>query len=225
MSNFLLILALVVFFLWVPAGSAKEGEQIGVWRKTYKLSTLTKTEVKNFQGEKLGEIEDFILDGQSGRVGLVIFSHGGISGLGRKVKILPYALFVFNEAEKNFLLDVGKEALIPAIGAKNLQGQELGEIEDLVMDSWGRILFAILSHKEKPVMIPLTALSLDRSGTFFILNATDEKLAFAPLYQEGGVSESRAEETYRYFGQSPYWKEEEEGPPTKIERLIPLPKF
>lgn len=225
MKNFLLILTLMAFLLLVPSGSTKAGEHIGVWGKTYKLSTLTKTEVKNFQGEKLGEIEDFVLDAQSGRVGFVIFSHGGISGLGKRVKFIPYSLFVFNEAEKNFLLDVGKEDLIPTTGAKNFQGRDLGKIEDLVIDSWGRILFAVLVHKEKPVMIPLTALSLHKTGNFFILDTNEEKLAAAPSYTEGAVSERQAEETYRYFGQSPYWKEEEEEPPTKLEQLIPLPKF
>jgi len=224
MNHFLPSLALIGFLIWGSASPVFTAEQIGAWGKTYKLSTLTKAEVKNSQGEKLGEIEDFVLDAQSGKVGLVIFSHDGVSGLGRKVKIIPYAFFVFNETEKNFLLDVGKEELIPSVGAKNFQGQDLGKIEDLVMDSLGRVLFAVLVYKEKPLMIPLTALSLEKAGKFFILDADDEKLGSAPSYKEESVSESEAEEAYRYFGQPPYWKEEDE-PPTKLEMVVPLPKF
>jgi sporulation protein YlmC with PRC-barrel domain len=226
MNNFLLLLTLVAFLIWIPAGLTEAAaETAGVWGKTYKVSALTKAEVKNLKGERLGEIEDFVMDGQSGRIALVIFSHQGIAGLGRKVKIIPYALLVFNETEKNFTLDVGIEDLIPALGVRNFQGEALGEIEDLVMDSWGRIPFAILSHKEKLILIPITALIMDRTGKFFILDASEEKLAAAPPYAEDSVIESRAEEIYRHFGQHPYWQEDEEEPPPNLHQLVPLPEF
>jgi sporulation protein YlmC with PRC-barrel domain len=224
MNNFLLTFFLTAFLIWGSSGPVFAAGPAGTLGKTYRLSALTRAEVKNLQGEKLGEIEDFVLDGHSGKIGLVIFSHGGISGLGRRVKLVPYSLFVFNEGEKNFLLDANREDLIPSIGAKNLQGDDLGKIEDLVMDSRGRVLFAILAHKETTILIPLAALSLDRSGSFFVLDASDEMLDSAPSY-EGSADESRAEEIYRHFGQAPYWKEGEEKPGTRLEDLVPLPKF
>lgn len=148
-----------------------------------------------------------------------------MAGLGRKVKIIPFGLLVFNEKEKTFLLNVGDEDLNPAIVVKNHQGEKLGKIEDLVMDSGGRIPFVILSHKEKAMMIPLGALSLGQGGNFFVLDANDEKLASAPLYEEEALSKSQAEEIYRYFGQHPYWQSEEEKQPSLPRQIIPLPTF
>ncbi len=211
---------------WIPAGLNKAvAGEVGGSGRAYKLSTLTKAEVRNYQGEKLGEIEDFVMDAQSGKIALVIFSHQGIAGLGQKIKIIPYALLVFNEAERVFLLNVAKEDLIPVVKVKNGKGEALGEIEDLMIDSRGRILFAILTHKEKSVVIPLPALSTDRTGNFLILEVDEEKLASAPLCPEDSVSETQGEEIYRYFGQQSPWEEGKEEFSPEPKQLVPLPQF
>lgn len=178
------------------------------WGKTYKLSTLNKSEIKNLKGEKLGEIEDFVMDPQGGRIAFVIFSHAGTVGMGQKVKIIPYEFLSIDETGKNFILDVSKEDLTSPIEIRNLQGEKFGEIEDFVIDSQGRIPFAMLSHGEKMIVIPYSALSI--GGNSFVMDASEEKLASAPAIgeEEGSINQAKAEEIYRYFGQNPYWTAE-----------------
>jgi len=220
--TFLISLAFL-FFTTIGVTHAA-AEPAGGLGKTYRLNSLHKAEVKNKRGEKLGVIEDFVMDAKGGRIAFVVFSHAGMAGIGQKVHVIPFALFSFNEAEKNFLLDVSKEDLTAEIEVKNPQGDELGKIEDLVIDAQGRIPFVILSHKEKPLMIPYSALALDQSGGFFVLDASDEKLASAPSFEKDSISNSRAEEIYRYYGQHPPWTPDETEQPV-LPRDNPLSEF
>ena len=201
------LILLVFLFVLAPMLSAFNVAP-GGWGKNYKLSALNKSEIKNLKGERLGEIEDFVMDPQGGRIVFVIFSHGGMAGMGQKVKIIPYEFLSFDETGKNFVLDVNQEDLIPPIEVKNFQGERLGEIGDFVMDSQGRIPFVMLSHGGKMIIIPYSALSI--GGNSFVLDASEEKLASAPAIgeKEGSIDQAKAEEIYRYFGQNPYWTAE-----------------
>ena len=209
MKKIVSVMLFVSLFVMAPMLSAfNTAGTLGGWSKTYRLSALNKSEVRNPKGEILGEIEDFVMDPQSGRIALVIFSHAGMVGTGHKVKIIPYEFLSFDEGERNFILDVSKEDLASPIDVKNLQAEKLGEIEDFVIDSQGRIPFVILSHSGKMILIPYSALSIE--GKFFVLDASEEKLASAPIIEgkEDSINQHRAEEIYRYFGQTPYWTAE-----------------
>ena len=217
--------ALITFLFLTSIGlSNTSAEGAGVLGKTYKLGTLNKVEVKNHQGEKLGEIEDFIMDAQSGRIVLAVLSHAGLAGMGQKVKIIPFALLFFDEREKIFLLNIRKEDLTSAILVKNLKGEDLGKIEDLVINAQGMIAFVILSHKKKSVIVPYAALSMDQAGRFFVLDASEEKLASVPPFGEDSISQSQAEKIYRYFGLRPSWTFDEAEKPA-LPLAIPLQKF
>ena len=139
---------------------------------------------------------------------MVIISHAGMAGIGQKVKIIPYEFLSFDETGKNFTLDVSKEDLLSPMEVKNLRGEKLGEIGDLVIDSQGRIPFVLLSHGGKTIVIPFGSLSI--AGNYFVLDASDEKLASAPAVdeKEDSIGQAKAAEIYRYFGQAPYWTEE-----------------
>jgi sporulation protein YlmC with PRC-barrel domain len=96
--------------------------------------------------------------------------------------------------------------------AKNPQGQYLGRITDLVFDSQGHISFAILSRPGiigihgKPIAVPFNALSFDKKEKVFILDVSWERLESAALFAKGDLGDHKwAEDTYRYFGQQPYW--------------------
>lgn len=202
---------MVVVFLFALAsnlGAFNRAGRPSSWGKTYRLSTLNKSEVKNLKGEMLGEIEDFVMDLQGGRIALVIFSHVGMAGMGRKVKIIPYEFLSFDETGKNFVLDVSKEDLASPIEVKNLQGEKLGEIGDFIIDFQGRVPFVMLSHVGKMIVIPYSALSIE--GNFFVLDASEEKMASAPVVdeKEDSIDQAKAKEIYRYFGETPYWTEE-----------------
>jgi len=211
MRKTLSVMLFVSLFLLAPLLTGfNTGQRPIGWSKSHRLSTLDKAEVKNPKGEILGEIEDFVIDPQSGRVALVIFSHVGTVGMGRKVKMIPYEFFSFDEKGQDFILDISREDLSSPMQVKNLQGKRLGEIGDFIIDSRGQIPFALLSRGEKSIFIPYGALALEHTGAFFVMDASEEMLASAPFADEGvdSIDQAKAEEIYRYFGQSPYWTAE-----------------
>ncbi len=107
------------------------------------------------------------------------------------------------------------------IGAevKNPGGEILGSIRDFISDQGGHVIFAVLNHEGKDLAIPYSALSI--SGTkagemSAVLNVDKEKLEGAPEFDRAKAMTDRkwAENVYRYFGQQPYWTEEEAQPAT-----------
>jgi sporulation protein YlmC with PRC-barrel domain len=96
----------------------------------------------------------------------------------------------------------------------NLQGDDLGRITDLVVDSNGRVAFAVLAHGGflgmggTTVAVPFEALTFDPKGKHFALDITRERLNSAPAFTMRDLtSEKWAEDVYRYFGRQPYWTE------------------
>ncbi len=98
---------------------------------------------------------------------------------------------------------------------QNPQGEQLGKITDFVIDSGGRVTFAVLSYGGfmyldggNSVAIPFSALTYDRTGRHFVLNVSKEKLESAPIFALKDLSNEKwADDVYRYFGQMPYWTE------------------
>ena len=72
------MIILASLFLLVPnllAFKSTTADTPSGWCKNYKLSTLNKSQIRNLKGEIIGEIEDFVINPQGGRIALVIFSH------------------------------------------------------------------------------------------------------------------------------------------------------
>jgi hypothetical protein len=97
---------------------------------------------------------------------------------------------------------------------KNLQGDYLGRITDLVVDSHGRVAFAVLSHGGflgmggTSVAIPFEALTFNSMGKHFALDISRARLDSAPVFTMRDLySEKWADDVYRYFGRQPYWTE------------------
>ncbi len=97
---------------------------------------------------------------------------------------------------------------------KNLQGDYLGKITDLVVDPQGRVAFAVLSHGGllgmggTTVAIPFEALTFDQMDRHFALDITRERLNSAPAFSMRDLTNEKwAEDVYRYFGRQPYWTE------------------
>ncbi len=211
MKNHLsLILLFCLFSLPQPLFSSDAPDRISGWRKVYKLSALNKAAVINVKGEKLGQVEDLVIDPKRGMIAFAIFSHAGVVGSGQKIKIIPYQFLYFDETGKNFILDADKEDLTSPLEVKSLRGDKLGEIQDFITESGGRVRFVMLSHEGKMIPVPYSALAVGERGDSFVLDATREKLASAPAVEEKeeSIDQAKAAEVYRYFGQTPYWLEE-----------------
>jgi sporulation protein YlmC with PRC-barrel domain len=78
--------------------------------------TLQGDDVINTQSEKLGSIEDIMIDVRTGRVAYAVLSFGGILGLGEKLFAIPWGALTLDADRKCFVLDVPKERLEQAPG-------------------------------------------------------------------------------------------------------------
>jgi hypothetical protein len=91
---------------------------------------------------------------------------------------------------------------------KNTQGDEYGRISDFVIDTNGRVPFAVLSYGEMSVAIPFGALTYSRKGKYLVLDLTRERLDSAPAFDKSQLANRTwVEDNYKHFGQVPYWTE------------------
>jgi sporulation protein YlmC with PRC-barrel domain len=79
-------------------------------------SSITGDEVRNPKHDKLGSIEDLMLDTQSGQVRYVVLSSGGFLGMGDRLFAVPWKALKLDAANKCFVLDVELERLKAAPG-------------------------------------------------------------------------------------------------------------
>ena len=78
--------------------------------------TLEGDDVRNYQGENLGEIKKIMIDVQSGRVAYAVLSSGGFLGIADKLFAIPWSALTLDAGHKCFLLDADKKKLENAPG-------------------------------------------------------------------------------------------------------------
>jgi sporulation protein YlmC with PRC-barrel domain len=79
-------------------------------------SSITGTTVFNNRNEKLGEIQDLMINVQNGQIEYSILSFGGFLGLGDKYFAIPMEAFTIDRNNHNFILNVTKDKLESAPG-------------------------------------------------------------------------------------------------------------
>lgn len=84
--------------------------------KSMTATKLIGDPVVNADGEKLGKIEDLVIDPESGRVDYAVLSFGGFLGVGDKLFAVPIEAMRLSPEERRFILDVDKERLKHAPG-------------------------------------------------------------------------------------------------------------
>ncbi|PVE21171.1 photosystem reaction center subunit H [Microvirga sp. KLBC 81] len=72
------------------------------------------TAVFNRQGEKLGEVYNFMVGKRSGQVAYAIMSFGGVLGIGQKYHPLPWNALTYDTSKKGYVIDADKERLLRA---------------------------------------------------------------------------------------------------------------
>jgi hypothetical protein len=77
------------------------------------------TAVYNRQGEKLGEVYNFMVGKRSGQVAYAIMSFGGFLGIGQKYHPLPWNALTYDTGKKGYVVDADRERLMaaPSYGA------------------------------------------------------------------------------------------------------------
>ncbi len=79
-------------------------------------STLEGNDVTNRAGEKLGTVDEIMLDVPMGRVAYAVLSTGGFLGMGDRLFAIPWAALTLDTDNKCFILDVSKDRLEQAPG-------------------------------------------------------------------------------------------------------------
>jgi len=78
--------------------------------------TLLGNDVYNKAGDDLGDIKEFMLEMDSGKIAYAVLSFGGLMGMGDKLFAVPWAALQLDTANKRFTLDVQKDTLKDAPG-------------------------------------------------------------------------------------------------------------
>jgi sporulation protein YlmC with PRC-barrel domain len=69
------------------------------------------TTVKDKAGERLGEIEDVVLDKQSNSILFGVVSFGGVMGIGEKYHPVPWGALSYDESEGAYIVNLTKDQL------------------------------------------------------------------------------------------------------------------
>lgn len=80
------------------------------------------TTVKDTQGEKLGVVEDIVLDKQSNAILFAVIGFGGVLKVGEKFHPLPWATLNYNEEEDAYVVPYTKDEL------KSAPADTIGEL-------------------------------------------------------------------------------------------------
>lgn len=79
-------------------------------------TTLTGDKVRNRDGDKLGHLEEIVIDLDGGRVSYAVLASGGFLGLGDKYFAVPWDLISIDSENHEVIVDIAKEALENAPG-------------------------------------------------------------------------------------------------------------
>ena len=79
-------------------------------------TTITGDEVCNMQDEKLGKIQDLMLDITEGKIRYAVLASGGFLGMGDRLFAVPWKALKQDKENKRFMLDVDVERLKNAPG-------------------------------------------------------------------------------------------------------------
>jgi sporulation protein YlmC with PRC-barrel domain len=109
------------------------------------------------------------------------------------------------------------------IGKKvvNLQGEDVGDIEEVVIDSVAsRVTYAVMSFGgflgigDKLFAVPWVSLQYDKADDVFVMKADRDLLKNAPGFDKDNWPDmsdpTRLSEIYKYYGSEPYWRANEE---------------
>jgi sporulation protein YlmC with PRC-barrel domain len=106
----------------IPAGGAGH-------RRLISADRVQGTSVFDPQGDKLGHIEDVMLDKASGRVAYAIMSYGGFLGAGERYHPLPWSMLTYDVDRNGYVVPLAKAQLD---AAPTLSGDQVAEQDDTV---------------------------------------------------------------------------------------------
>lgn len=89
-------------------------------------SRVIGTNVKDPRGEKIGEVEDVVLDKQSNSILFAVVGFGGFLGMAEKYHPIPWSSLTYDDEDKAYVVKYTKE---------QLQAAPAGSIDELTVDN------------------------------------------------------------------------------------------
>ncbi len=102
-----------------------------------RASRVIGTAVYNATGEKIGEVEDVILDKVSDTIKFAVVGFGGFLGIGEKYHAVPWASLNYEDSRGGYVVPFTKE---------QLESAPQDSIHELTRDDGNRARTAALSH-------------------------------------------------------------------------------
>ena len=102
-----------------------------------RASKVIGTSVFNSTGDKIGNVEDFVLDKQSNNIMFAVVAFGGFLGMNEKFHPLPWSTLDYQKQQNGYVVNVTKEQLeaAPSDGIDELTRADGGEqLRDQVYD-------------------------------------------------------------------------------------------
>ena len=90
-----------------------------------RVSKVLGTKVQNPGGQKIGKVEDVILDKETNHIMFAVLSFGGLLGVGEKYYPVPWSALDYDENENSYVVGYTKE---------QLQDAPAGSVEELTQD-------------------------------------------------------------------------------------------
>jgi sporulation protein YlmC with PRC-barrel domain len=95
------------------------------WERSHRVSKILGSDVRNKNGEKIGDIRDLMVD-SSGTIKLAIVSTGGFLGVGDRLHAVPWDLLTLGPKDDH-ILDIDKARLQNTPGFTSKTWPNLGD--------------------------------------------------------------------------------------------------
>lgn len=95
----------------------------GVSHRLVEASRVNGTPVYNPAGEKLGDINDLMIEKVSGRTEFAILSFGGLLGIGTKYYPLPWGSLKYDTSQGGYVVNISRDRIerAPSYSADELK--------------------------------------------------------------------------------------------------------
>ena len=74
-------------------------------------SKVRGTPVYNSTGDKIGSVEDVVLDKMSNNIMFAVLGSGGVLGMGEKFRPIPWSILDYDSDKGGYVVPVGKDML------------------------------------------------------------------------------------------------------------------
>ncbi|MBT8198907.1 MAG: PRC-barrel domain-containing protein [Acidimicrobiia bacterium] len=105
-------------------------------RTTLSASSLVGNDVRNLDGDDLGDVKDLMIDVETGQVAYAVLDMGGFLGIGNKLFAVPYGAMTLDTGSHAFVVNVDKETL------RNAPGFDQDNWPDFSDRTWGSDIYS-----------------------------------------------------------------------------------